>query len=98
MKIQVTLGVVECEVVNRCRRIGGEFCLHFQGKVVQEECFIPKTQAPYSSETSVNVYNSTRPRRFKLHVRLQCLLQTFCDLIFSEVPSTSAQKGLYVLM
>jgi hypothetical protein len=50
MKIQVMWDVTACEMVVSCRRFGLEYCIHFQEKAVQEECFILKNLAPYSSE------------------------------------------------
>lgn len=94
----VLMKIQACVVVSSCRRIGGEYSLYFQGKAVQEDCFIPKIQATYSSEKSVSIYQSTRPKRYILHMRLQCLLETFCFLVYlARFPRLPRRKA-YVFL
>jgi hypothetical protein len=81
MKIQVIWNITACALVNSCRRFGAEYCLHFQGKIVQEECFILKTQVPCSSETLVSFYHMAHPWRFKLHM-CRCCLKCLFEKVF----------------
>ena len=99
MKIQVMWDVTACAVVNSCRRIGGEYSLHFQGKAVQEECCIPQNAGTTFLRKVGNYLPVDTPQKtYTAHASTVSVRNIWLSHIFSEVPSTFAQKGVYVLM